>query len=360
MATVGRSPRPGPAADDPSQQTATVLLVDDSPVVRRLVQQAIDGQSGYRVVGQAPDGRTALAQVAAMRPDLMVLDLEMAGMDGFATLEALGERCDPTRVIVFANVEAAELPRVRARIDAAGANLVIKPVGASGAAEAVIQIRGLLLDAFDRALGARPPKPPAKLSRVVNAVLIASSTGGPNALEAVLGNLRPLRAPILIVQHISGGFSGRLAEQLDHACDFPVVEAEDGVHPEPGHAYLAPGGIHLTVERATEGRSTVLRLRDSPPVNSCRPSADILFRSGAEIYGPNQLGVVLTGIGQDGLEGCRELGRLGAPIVVQDEATSVVWGMPGAVSNAGFADEILPIDDVGPALAAFAKGGTGR
>ncbi len=348
MAAPGPATRAGPPPASASGRPTTVLVVDDSPIVRRLVTLALDGHGGHQVVGEAPDGRSGLAQVAAIRPDVLILDLEMPVLDGQRMLEELQTRGLAIRVVVFANVEPADRARVAAQVEAAGATLVVKPVGVADVDQAVLEVRRALLGALaglDRAAAAAPAaRPPTKAPRVVNAVVIAASTGGPHALETVLGSLCPLRVPIFIVQHISGDFSGRLAEQLDHACPFPVMEAEDGQHPEPGSAYLSPGGIHLTVERGDRG--TVMRLRDLPPVNSCRPSADVLFLSSADIYGPNQLAVVLTGIGQDGLEGTRHLGGLGAPVLVQDEASSVVWGMPGSVAGAGLADEILPLGDV--------------
>ncbi|MEM9563699.1 MAG: chemotaxis-specific protein-glutamate methyltransferase CheB [Actinomycetota bacterium] len=385
------------AATSPKVAGATrkILIVDDSPVVRRLIEHALTGVPGYRIVGQATNGEEALSRVRTLRPDAMVLDLEMPDMDGYQTLRALRRLDVDLDVVVFANVEPSELDRTAARVRAAGAQLVVKPIGVVDAEEAIEQIRQRLtavLDADDRNGTAsrdggrtasvpqpspagssgsarypavapaatasersdrsasddagQPPSRHAKVPRVVNALVIASSTGGPNALEAVLGRLRPPRVPIFIVQHIADGFSARLAERLDHVCSFPVSEAVDGLHPEPGSAYISPGGVHLTVERNEEGRGTIMRLRDYPPVNSCRPSADVLFQSAAQIYGAHQLGVVLTGIGQDGLDGCRELDRLGAPVLVQDEETSVVWGMPGAVAQAGLADEILPLDDI--------------
>lgn len=350
MGSFGATDEARPAPSPPSRTETTVLVVDDSPVVRQLVSKVISDEPGMRVVGEATDGRQAVTLARTLRPDVMILDLVMPGMDGFETLQALRSQNLSTRVVIFANVTTAQRDRVGRKVRTAGAELVIKPTGVSGTEEALLLIRDRLVGTLRQISAAMKTSPPRRASGpiVLNAVVLASSTGGPNALEKVFSGVGELRVPVFVVQHIPDGFSSRLAGRLNTICPMPVTEAVDGQRPEPGHVYLSPGGIHLTVER--EGRVTVMRLRDLPPVNSCRPSADVLFRSSAEIYGANQLAVVLTGIGQDGLDGCRELSRLGAPVIVQDEETSVVWGMPGAVATAGIAEEVLPIETVGPRI----------
>lgn len=347
MPDSGLAPATGRAVDRRGGRAdeVGVLIVDDSQVVRRLVGRVIESAAGLRVVGEADSGQRGLALVRALQPDVIVLDLEMPGMDGFQFLQALAAERVATKVIVFANVEPGDRVRIDAKVQAAGAELVAKPTGVADASEALAKIEDCLLEPLRRQRPrARADKPAAR--RVINAIVIASSTGGPHALEVVLGSMSNLRVPIFIVQHIADGFSGRLADRLDSTASFPVHEVVDGQHPEPGHAYVGPGGIHLALERGDDGLA--MRLRDLPPVNSCRPSADVLFQSSAEVYGGNQLGLVLTGIGRDGFDGCRELASRGAPIVVQDEETSVVWGMPGAVATGGLADEILPLEAIGP------------
>lgn len=177
------------------------------------------------------------------------------------------------------------------------------------------------------------------------AVVIGSSTGGPAALEKVFGGIRePLNVPIFIVQHIPAEFSKMLASRLDAASGMRVVEAKDGDIAEPGTAYLAPGGKHMILQK--EKPHVYVKLTKTEPVNSCRPAVDVLFKSAAEIYSGNQLAVILTGMGQDGLDGCRTLAPLGVPILAQDEETCVVWGMPRFVTEQGLADEVLPLDQV--------------
>jgi len=328
-----------------SNSSFGVLIVDDSLVVRRLVGRVIEIEPDLELVGEASEGRTGLGLARSLQPDVVVIDLEMPGMDGYEMLRVVEAEKLDCRLIVFANVEPENRAAVEATVRASGAELVVKPTGVADAEQALARIRQCLLEPLRRLASRATPKPATLAPRgVVNALVIASSTGGPNALEAVLGSITDLRVPVFTVQHIADGFSGRLADRLDTICRFPVSEAVDGQRPEPGQAYVGPGGIHLCVERDDDG--AVLRLRDLPPVNSCRPSADVLFQSSADVYGGNQLGVVLTGIGRDGLEGCRELASRGASILVQDEATSVVWGMPGVVATAGLADEILPIEAI--------------
>jgi len=194
-------------------------------------------------------------------------------------------------------------------------------------------------------------------SHRLEAVVIGASTGGPNALESVFGSLtRPLAVPVFIVQHIPPVFSRLLAERLDRQSPMHIVEAADGMIAEPGTAYLAPGGFHLTVVR--QGTQVICALTEDPQVNSCRPSVDVLFGSSASVYGANQLGVILTGMGHDGLDGCRTLRELGAPILSQDQETSVVWGMPAAVTEAGYADEVLPIQDVADRISVWVRAGS--
>lgn len=176
-------------------------------------------------------------------------------------------------------------------------------------------------------------------------VVIGSSTGGPNALETVLSALPAgFPAPVLVVQHMPTNFITLLAQRLATRCALPVRVATDGEIVEPGRILIAPGGVHLAVER--RGGPVRARLTDSPPENACRPAADVLFRSAAAVYGAATLAVVLTGMGYDGLRGCQMLRPLGARILVQDEATSVVWGMPGAVATAGLADRTLPVSAI--------------
>jgi two-component system chemotaxis response regulator CheB len=183
----------------------------------------------------------------------------------------------------------------------------------------------------------------------VDVVAIGVSTGGPKALSQLLPTFVPgCPVPILIVQHMPPSFTSHLADRLSREPDLPVLEGEDGRELEGGHAYIAPGGFHMQIKRV--GERVLIQLNQDPPENACRPSADVLFRSVAAVYGPSSLTVVLTGMGDDGLRGCRQLRELGGLVLVQDEQSSVVWGMPGHVARAGLADDILPLDHLGAAI----------
>jgi two-component system chemotaxis response regulator CheB len=351
-ADIDPIPRPVPAADH------SVLVVDDSPVVRRLITEVLQSEPGFNVVGQAVDGVEAVEMVRRMQPDSMVLDLRMPTMDGWEVLAALADLDPRPRVVVFANVTPADLGATTQKVRSLGAELVVKPTGVADALQARSRIRQTLVSRLAQPSIRGRIRERRRANQGCDAVVIASSTGGPQALEAVLGGIRQLPVPAFMVQHISTGFSERLAHQLDHSCRFGVVEASDGMQPAAGQVYLSPGGRHLRVERS--GARPVLRLDDSPPVNSCRPSADVLFESAAEVYRNRVLGVVLTGIGEDGLAGCRALAAHGATILVQDEPTSVVWGMPGAVAGAGLADEIVPLERLGARIERLVTADSGQ
>ncbi len=184
---------------------------------------------------------------------------------------------------------------------------------------------------------------------------IGSSTGGPRALERLLRQFaRPLPVPIYVVQHLPAGFSDALVDKLNRVCSFEVVVAEDGMQAEPGRCYLAPGDRHMLL-RPTGVLSATIRIDDGPRVKSCRPSLDLLLRSARLTYDKHVVGVVLTGMGDDGLDGARDLAEAGAPILVQDEASSAVWGMPGAVAKAGYADACIPPDEIATVLRRWAE-----
>ena len=240
---------------------------------------------------------------------------------------------------------------------AAGASdYVAKPSGSTDAAETVARIRAELVPRLKalcgrakplvaRAVAAPPPPPLSAEGGPIDVVAIGVSTGGPNALSAMMPGLpADLPVPIVICQHMPPLFTKLLADRLAAQCKFPVLEAVSGQPLRPGQAVIAPGGSHLLVERV--GTQVVARLNDEPPENSCRPAVDVLFRSVAGVYGRRALGLIMTGMGSDGLHGCEALHAAGASIIIQDEATSVVWGMPGFVARAKLAQKQLPLDQL--------------
>jgi two-component system, chemotaxis family, protein-glutamate methylesterase/glutaminase len=335
-----------------------VLLVDDSVVVRRLVARLLDEDPAIEVAGTAPDGRVALAMLPRVDPDVVVLDVEMPELDGIATLAAIRERHPRVQVIMFSSLTERGAATTLEALALGAADYVTKPPALGPAA--LDEVREQLVTKV-RVLGGRPapvraaelapvvapePEPPAGQ---VEVVAIGCSTGGPNALAELLIALpADFGAPILIVQHMPPVFTRMLAERLAARSALDVAEATSGAEPRPGQVWMAPGGQHLVVAR----RAGVVRLDTSnaPPENSCRPSVDVLFRSVAAAYGARALGVVLTGMGRDGVLGSAELRAAGGRVVVQDKASSVVWGMPGLVAAAGLADRVVPISGLAAEL----------
>jgi two-component system, chemotaxis family, protein-glutamate methylesterase/glutaminase len=349
-----------------------VLLVDDSAVVRRLVAAALNDDPELEVVGCAPEGRTALERLPRLLPDVVLLDLEMPGMDGLETLRALRGTHPRLPVLMFSRHTQRGVEATVQALTLGADDYVPKP---GDGLEVQDCVRGQLIPKI-KLLGARnrrveqaaccPARPavccaparPADARQVVEVVAVAASTGGPKALTALLSCFpRDWPVPVLVVQHMPPGFTRHLAERLASCCALDVREAagEEGL--SAGRAWVAPGDYHLVLAR--DGPEVKLRLDQGPPVNSCRPSADVLFGSAAEACGPGVLAVVLTGMGQDGLRGCERVRAAGGRVLVQDESSSVVWSMPGAVARAGLADAVLPLDRLGPEVVRRVRRGRG-
>lgn len=339
---------------------ARVLIVDDAAVVRRIVTDVLSADPEIEVAGVAVNGRIALEKIPQLKPDVVTLDIEMPEMDGLQTLTALRKLYPKLPVIMFSTLTGRG---ATATLDALalGANdYVTKPANVGSVVAAMESVRAELIPKikgfcpwFTNIVAKRtlpPPKPlltQAKptLSRRIEIVAIGVSTGGPNALTEVFANLPgDLPVPIVIVQHMPPIFTKYLAERLGNHSAVHVAEAQPGDHIHPGGAWIAPGDFHMALCR--RGQDIVVQTHQGAPENSCRPAVDVLFRSVAELYGPSCLAVVLTGMGQDGMLGCQVIRHGGGRVIVQDEATSVVWGMPGAVVHAGLADEIVPLSAV--------------
>jgi two-component system chemotaxis response regulator CheB len=329
-----------------------VLVVDDSVVFRRLVADVLAEDPALEVAGTAANGRIALQKIPQVNPDLVILDVEMPEMDGLQALVELRKTWPRLPVIMFS---ALTEPGAAATLEAlalGATDYFTKPANVGGLDASLEVLRAQLIPeikALCRGIshqGEVPARPPAasRPSRAfvaarVEAVLIAASTGGPNALAAVFSTLpADLSAPVLIVQHMPPTFTKLLAERLTAEHQIPVREASSGVLLQPGRAWIAPGDHHLITVR--DGSRTRLLIHQDPPENSCRPAADVLFRSAARTFGNGCLAVVLTGMGQDGLRGCEQIREAGGQILAQDEASSVVWGMPGYVARAGLVERV--------------------
>ena len=337
-----------------------VLVVDDSAVIRRILRTLISEDPELALAGVAANGRIALAMLQQNLPDLVTLDIEMPEMDGLATLEKL--RADHPRlpVLMFSTLTERGASATLEALSRGATDYVTKPVAVGNAQEAIDSIRRQLIPRIKTLCGGgrqhsshHAETAAAGTMRNVSPIRIVAigcSTGGPNALAEVLSALpQALTVPVVIVQHMPPLFTHFLAERLSRICAWPVREAQGLEMVSPGTVWIAPGDRHLALTR--RGTSTQLELPLTPPENSCRPSVDVLFHSVARLFGNGVLGVVMTGMGQDGLRGAGEIRAAGGRIWAQDEATSVVWGMPGYVVEKGLAERVLPLSRIGTEIA---------
>jgi two-component system chemotaxis response regulator CheB len=333
-----------------------VLVVDDAVVIRRLVSDELAADPAIEVVGTAANGRIALNKLTHVNPDLVILDVEMPELDGLATLREIRKTHPKLPVIMFSALTERGASATLDALSLGASDYFAKPSSSSGIESSLQVIRDELIPAIKAlcgraGIGVAPPSAPATVAAparprtgtgIIEIVAIGASTGGPNALADVFAGLpADFPVPIVIVQHMPPMFTRLLAERLSAQSRLAVEEGRPNSVLRPGHAWLAPGDFHMTVSR--DALQTRIQLNQNPPENSCRPAADVLFRSVAHVYGANALGVILTGMGQDGLRGCELIRAAGGQVLAQDEATSVVWGMPGFVAKAGLADRVMPL-----------------
>ena len=340
-----------------------VLVVDDAVVVRRLVSEVLDADPELEVVGVAANGMVALAKVAQLSPDIVTLDVEMPEMDGLTALRHLRRLKPKLPVVMFSTMTTRGASATVEALTLGANDYVTKPDHAGNFTAAMEHIRNELVprikalcarpDASSlRTLAQAPVRSPhfgvPRLQPPVRIVAIGCSTGGPNVLSTLLPRLpADLAVPIVIVQHMPKLFTRLLAERLDGLSTIDVAEGTLGAELRAGAAILAPGDFHMRVQRGPRPR---LSLDQTEPRNSCRPAVDVLFESVVEVYGDGVLGVILTGMGQDGLRGAELIREAGGDVIAQDQATSVVWGMPGFVVRRGLASEVLPPDGIADAI----------
>ena len=352
-----------------------VMLVDDAVVVRGLFARWVEAEPDLEVVATLRTGRDAVNQLERVDPDVVVLDVDMPELDGIAALPLLLEKKRDLVVIMASTLTRRNAEISLRALSLGAADYIPKPgsnreVSASTAfrRDLIEKIRqlGLRAKRLRHGIKARVSRPAKSAPSIVPAteeiaplrlrqmpltpprvLVIGASTGGPQALNRLVVQIDTViqRAPVLITQHMPPTFTAVLAEHLARVSKFPVREASDGEEVNAGAIYLAPGGKHLKVERRDD--MAVIAIDDGPMVNFCKPAVDPLFASAAQVWGSKVLALVLTGMGSDGLAGAKEIVAAGGHVIAQDEETSVVWGMPGQVTNAGLCSAVLPLPEIG-------------
>lgn len=366
------------------QNPIRILLCDDSAVLKKVVRIALEADPHLKVVEEAKDGQDAIDKLPAAKPDIIIMDVEMPVMDGIDAVREIRKRGIKIPIIMFSSLTSRGAEATLDAIAAGANDFATKPVGSGHFNEALEGVRRDLIPKVFQ-WGGRPKTPanppntgartaPAAIKQApaapkasapelaaplpsdqsISAIGIGVSTGGPQALSAVVSDLPvDFPVPILIAQHMPPVFTGLLAERLSALKGHTVREAVDGEVVKPGEILIAPGDHHLLVRRD----KTVIRaqLNQEPPENSCRPSVDPLFRSIADTFGNKAIGIVLTGMGNDGANGCQAMRQTGAKVIVQDEETSVIWGMPGNVARRGLADRVLPLNQIATEMTRITK-----
>lgn len=348
------------------------MLVDDSAVIRGALTRLMEKEPAIKIVASLSNGEMAISSAALKKPHIIILDVEMPVMDGITALPKILEVSPHSKVIMFsARTEKGASVTLKA-FSLGAVECLVKPSSTQGVGEGsefqkylLETIKTLIPEnqriapeagasAVPQALPLKPAAPavvqlrkdPSAYKGRPSILAIGSSTGGPQALFNVTKHLRNFNIPVVITQHMPATFTKILAEHITIQSGVQAFEGQDGMMVENGKIYVAPGGFHMKIVR--ENGILRIRLDNGPAENFCKPSVDPMFRSLIELFGARVLGVILTGMGNDGLNGAKQLVDLGGRLIAQDEASSVVWGMPGAVAKAGLCSEVLPLDDIGP------------
>jgi two-component system, chemotaxis family, protein-glutamate methylesterase/glutaminase len=337
--------------------TTRVLIIDDSALMRQLLTSLLSEDPDIEVVDAAPDPLVAREMIKALNPDVVTLDVEMPHMDGLTFLRKI-MTLRPMPVVMISTLTQAGAEVTLEALEAGAVDFVAKPTSSVGPAMAALadELRAKVKAAAHTRVRIRPalPKPRLPQRQALNRqtgkiLLIGASTGGVEALKTVLMDMPPDCPPTLITQHMPERFTAAFASRLNRECPMTVYEAKDGQRVAPGCVYIAPGGAHH-LELAREGMAWVCKFNDGPPVSGHRPSVDVLFRSGARVAGSKAIGVILTGMGKDGAEGLLELRKAGARTLGQDEASSLIYGMPRVAFERGAVERQFALTDLAGAI----------
>lgn len=375
---------PAQTKSEKEAQPYRVVVVDDSAVIRGVITRWLEEDSAIQVVSSASNGKIAIAVAERVKPEIIILDIEMPEMDGLTALPQLLKAVPGVQVIMASTLTRRNADVSLRALSMGAADYIPKPETRSAAATSVdfrreivekVKALGGAARRGRPAFSARPasalkrapepvaaPRPEAEITlrpltklTKPRALAVGSSTGGPQALFEVFKNLSPaLNVPVFLTQHMPVTFTAILAEHIHRISGLPCAEGQDGEIAKPGHIYVAPGDRHMIVEE--KAVAPVIRITDGPQENFCRPAVDPMLRSLAKVYGGSLLTVILTGMGQDGLSGARDVIASGGTLVAQDRPSSVVWGMPGAVAKAGLCHAVLPLTDIAPRLKKFLQG----
>jgi len=362
-----------------------ILIVDDSAVMRSLVRSVVCSDAGLEVVGTAGDGASALSSMQTLRPDLVLLDVEMPVMDGLVTLRMMRTRGFKMPVIMCSSLTQRGAKVTIEALASGASDYVAKPTGQAGREAAIQSLAQDLIPKIQALTGqaqvvgtsifaggtplmgpgrlpliSQASQPPSRSQAITSnptVLAIGVSTGGPAALDVILPLLpASFPLPVMIVQHMPELFTKLFAERLNGRCNLAVREAAEGDVVRPGTIFIAKGNWHMEVLAGSRaGAPATLHLQQGPQENHCRPAVDVLFRSAASVWGSGVLAVVLTGMGSDGMLGSKVIRDHGGTVLAQDQATSAVWGMPGAVTNAGLAHRVLPLNAIVPEILRIAS-----
>ncbi len=355
----------------------TVMLVDDSSVIRMALSRIIQSDNNIEVISSVSNGEMAVSMAKVKKPNVVLLDVEMPVMDGLTALPKILEASPETKVIMCSSLTAKGADITIKAMTLGAVESIVKPsstedtgIGSEFQENIISLIKALGSDSRkstvtsakrqDKLLKSSATKsdntntnyslkkPNISFNATPQILAIGSSTGGPNALFKVLKGLKNLKVPIVITQHMPATFTAILAKHIEQNTGLKAFEAQEGMIVEPGKVYVAQGGKHMLFKM--DGNQLKIILGEGPQENFCKPAVDPMLRSLIDIYDNKILCIILTGMGQDGLNGARELSKRGGQVIAQDKDTSVVWGMPGAVAMAGICSQVLPIDEIAPAI----------